>query len=466
MGLRSVADNKTGKSAAKNVSKTSSYLEKLVSETQVLQVEELLELYKAYDELVTDYVFRHLLFPYTRFARAWLKDQARDILAGSDRNRIVLTSRFRKATEAEFEELPEEEKARWSENVKPRHTTFLKKVFGMLHKYQDYHEVPLKEDVEELGVSRLVYDDLGSYFNALMGIYPSLVADWVAAKGDGDHEEVQRIDSYMRALENTVGVKREDAWFVSINTKQVYNRVEQIVREVTLAYSRLLFRHARSLTGVTNIDENFSAGYEGMIRAARNYDPLDGSAFTSHCQRWVWSAIIHRQKDSGVIKLPSTTWYQLKLHDSGQTELSSSRVSDLRVRQEMFYAGSTLPRTSSSEEDLEPPSYETAHVTSTDAQAVLGDSILHAQYVEEAYTEHNNSSVSRDLLDEVIFLLQEQDPSLIFPLLVWSLNYGIDVTLLARSLAPYMIPDHVIQEEKQRHQANKQKIENLQKQRK
>ncbi len=442
--------------------KTATYLEKLVSDTKVLQVEELLELYQVYDELVIDYVFRHLLFPYSQFARAWVRDQARDILAGSDRNRIVLTSRSRKATENAFEEKTRQEQKDWADTIKPKHTNFLGNLFSLLHKYQGYHEVPTKAEVDALGVSRLVYDDLGSYFNAVMGVYPALVADWVAARADGDHEEVVQIDAQLRVLEAETGIRRDDAWYVAVNVKAIYVRVEHMVREVTLAYSRLLYRYARSLAGVTSTQENFSSGYEGMIRAARNYDPLDGSAFTSHCQWWVRSAILQRQRESGVIKLPSTTWYQLSLHDRGQVELSTSRVSDLRERQEMFYAGwgNVIAKTGG-DEDVESVTYETIHVTSTDAQAVLGDSVVHAQGAVDSYEDDNNSAVSRQLLDDVIFLLHSCDPSLIFPVLVWSLNYGIDVTLLAQSLAPYMIPDEIIRKEKLRHQQNKQKIELL-----
>lgn len=448
-------------SKKKGAARSHTYLEKLVSQTKKFKVEDLLDLYAVYDELVVELVFRHLLFPYTRFAKTWLRDQARDLLAGTDRNRLILTSRYRKATEAEFEEMEAEQREEWADTIKPRHTRFLSAVFGLLHKYQELGQVPTKEEIDSLGVSRLVYDDMGAYFTALMNSYPAMVADYVAAMADGDHEEAAQIDCFMRALEAEVGIRRDDAWYVTVNVRSIYDQIEKMVQTVTMAYARLLFRFAHRLRGVTTTEENFSAGYEGMIRAARNYDPVDGSSFTAHCQWWVRSAVLQRQRQASVILLPTTTWYQLSLLQKGQIELSHDRVSDLKERAEMFYANSAnASKASQDSDDMEDLSFESIHVTSPDAQVVLGDSILHAQSVVEGYETRDTASVGRDLLDDVLSLLHNEDPSLIFPVLLWALNSGIDATMLAEVIAPMFLSSDDLENENQRHTETKARYTN------
>jgi len=446
----------SAKKKKKDVARSHTYLEKLVSQTKKFKVEDLLDLYEVYDELVVELVFRHLLFPYTRFAKTWLRDQARDLLAGTDRNRLILTSRYRKTTEAEFEDLPEGERSEWADTIKPRHTKFLSALFGLLRKHQTVGSVPSKEEIESLGISRLVYDDMGAYFISLMNSYPAMVADYVAAMADGDHEEAAEIDCFMRTLEAEVGIKRDDAWYVTVNVRSIYDQIEKMVQTVTMAYARLLFRFAHRLRGVTTTEENFSAGYEGMIRAARNYDPVDGSSFTAHCQWWVRSAVLQRQRQASVILLPTTTWYQLSLLQKGQIELSHDRVSDLKERAEMFYANSSNANRSSQDAD-EPDdfSFESIYVTSPDAQIVLGDSILHAQSVEEGYETRDTASVGRELLDDVLSLLHNEDPSLLFPVLLWALNSGIDSTMLAEVISPMFLSEDDLQREHNKHTETK-----------
>jgi DNA-directed RNA polymerase specialized sigma subunit len=449
--MASTNSNKTG--SKKSAAHSHTYLEKLVSKTKKFKVEDLLDLYGCYDSLVSGIVFRLLLFPYTRFARTWLRDQARDLLAGTDRNRLILTSRFRKSTEAGFEEESHENRSEWASTIKPRHTKFLSQVFHLLHKHDDIVSVPTQDEIESLGVSRLVYDDMGAYYSALMNSYPAMVADWCSAKAEGEHEECVQIDCFMRALEAEVGILRDDAWYVTVNVRSIYDQIEKMVQHVTMAYARLLFRFAHRLRGVTSTEENFSAGYEGMIRAARNYDPVDGSSFTAHCQWWVRSAVLQRQRQSSVISLPTTTWYQLSLLQKGQIELSHERVSDLRERAEMFYANSANANKATSDmEDVDEGSFESIMVTSPDAQAVLGDSILHAQAVEEAYEAHDAAVVGRELLEDVLSLLHDEDPSLIFPVLLWALNSGIDATMLAEVIGPMFLSEQDRLAEKTRHQ--------------
>lgn len=447
----------------KKPAQSHTYLEKLVSKTKKFKVDDLLDLYKVYDELVVDLVFRLLLFPYTRFARTWMRDQARDLLAGTDRNRLILTSRYRKTTEAEFEDADPDDRDQWAGTIKPRHTKFLSRVFGLLHKHDDMGSIPSSEEIAELGVSRLVYDDMGAYFTALMNSYPTMVADWCAAKAEGDHETASQIDCFMRTLEAEVGIHRDDAWYVTVNVRSIYDQIEKMVQHVTMAYARLLFRFAHRLRGVTTTEENFSAGYEGMIRAARNYDPVDGSSFTAHCQWWVRSAVLQRQRQSSVIALPTTTWYQLSLLQKGQIELSHERVSDLRERAEMFYANSANANKATQDmEDIDESSFESIMVTSPDAQVVLGDSILHAQAVEEGYEARDAAEVGRQLLSDVLLLLHDEDPSLIFPVLLWALNSGIDATMLAEVIAPMFLSEQEVLAEKARHQKVKSTYVNSQ----
>ena len=433
------------------------YLEKLVSQTKKFKVEDLLDLYGVYDDLVVNFAFRHLLFPYTRFAKTWVRDQARDLLAGTDRNRLILTSRRRKTAETDFDDMTASQRSDWADTVKPRHTQFLSAAFALLQKHPTTGTFPTVEEIEALGVSRLVYDDMGAYFIALMNSYPAMMSDYCAALADGDHEEAVKIDCFLRTLEAEVGIRREDAWYVVLNMRSIYDQIERMVQGVTMAYARLLFRFAHRLRGVTSTEENFSAGYEGMIRAARNYDPVDGASFTAHCQWWVRSAVLQRQRQASVILLPTTTWYQLSLLQKGQIELTNDRVSDLKERAEMFYANSANAKKSHETDDADDASFEGIHVTSSDAQVVLGDSILHAQSVVEGYETKDTAAVGRDLLDDAFSLLQNEDPSLIFPVLLWSLNSGIDATMLAEVIAPMLVSDTDLETEHQRHKNIKAK---------
>ena len=441
--------NKSAFKRSKNKSHT--YLEKMVSTTKKFKVDDLLDLYKVYDQLVVNHAFRLLLFPYTRFARTWVRDQVRDLLAGTDRNRLILTSRARKSTESGYDAAPEHQGA-WASNIKPRHTRFVASATRLLHKFDTSNVIPTEEEIADLGVSRLVYDDMATYFASLTNNYPAFLADWMSAKADGDIEECAQIDSVLKALEAEVGMHRDDAWYVVVNVRSTYDQIERMVQHVTMAYARLLFRFSHRLRGVTSTEENFSAGYEGMIRAARNYDPVDGSSFTAHCQWWVRSAVLQRQRQSSIIALPTTTWSQLSLLQRGQVELSSERVSDLRERAEMFYAHSAnASRATDGEEGAEDGSFESVYVTSPDAHIVLGDSLGHSQATEENHVSADLSATGRQLLEEATVVLHEEDPSLLFPVLLWALNSGIDAVMLADIISPMFVGERDRQVEKAKH---------------
>jgi hypothetical protein len=458
------AEKKKPSKRGKSRDKSQSYLEKMVSKTAKFKVEDLLDLYRIYDSLVTDVAFRLLLFPYTRFARVWLRDQVRDLLAGTDRNRLILTSRARKTTEADFANLPTDTKNRWSEHLKQKHTFFVRNVTRLLHTFDTTGSVPSEAEVQSLGLSRLVYDDMGTYYVAVMNNYPSLVAEWITAKAEGDDEECTRIDVELRLLEAETGVLRDDAWYVTVNLRAIYDQIDTMVNRVTMAYARLLFRFAHQLRGVTSTEENFSAGYEGMIRAARNYDPIDGASFTAHCQWWVRSAVLQRQRQSSIILLPTTTWYQLSLLQKGQGDLSDGRVSDLKERAEMFYASSTNANRTNADEDTSPEemsAFEGVRVTSPDAYAVLGDSLNAAQAVELGYESTNTNNVGRDRIEAAFELLDQEDLTLIFPVLLWALNSGIDGTMLAEVTSPTYLSEHERKNEYNRHQTVKSRIHRL-----
>jgi hypothetical protein len=440
------------KKKAKSKVKTATFLEGMISRTDKFKVDDLLDLYKVYDHVVVDHVFRLLLFPYTRFARTWLRDQARDLLAETDRNRLILTSRARKAAEAAFTEMEPDSKARWTKAVKQKHGHFIVRALRMLHSFDVKGSAPSIEAIRGLGVSRLVFDDIGTYYTALMNRYPHHVADWCAAKADGDVDGMLEAEANMQCLEAEVGIRRDDAWYVTTNTLGYYALVEKMVNTVTMAYSRLLFRFAHQLRGVTSTEENFSAGYEGLIRAAKNYDPTDGSSFTAHCAWWIRSAVLQRQRQASIISLPSSTWHQLSLLQRGQTELSGERVSDLKERAEMFYANSAnASRLAPDADDADDYSFESVRVTSPDAVAVMGDALGRSQRVEENYESANLTGIGRNVLEEVIRLLHVEDPSLLFPVLLWGLNSGIDATLLVETTAPLFLNEEHSKQEGERH---------------
>ena len=443
--------NKPRAKKGKSKNRSSTYLETLVSQTTKFKVEDLLDMYKIYDKLVVNHVFRLLLFPYARFARSWIRDQARDLLAGTDRNRLILTSRARKKHESAHSEISKNRREAWSSVVKPRHAGFLTQSFRLLHQFDTTGELPSEEDVADLGVSRLVYDDMATYFTSLMNSYPMMVADWVAAKADGDDDEAAKIDAYMKTLEAEVGILRDDAWYVTVNVRAAYDQIEKMVQSVTMAYARLLFRFAHRLRGVTSTEENFSAGYEGMIRAARNYDPVDGSSFTAHCQWWVRSAVLQRQRQSSIIALPTTTWYQLSLVQRGQVELSTARLADLKERAEMFYANSSNANRSADADDMDDLSFESVMVESPDAHLIMGDALTRTQRVWEVYEANDLAATGHESLEQAITLINEEDPTLLFPVLLWALNSGIDATLLASVVGPYFLDEESKQTEMVKH---------------
>lgn len=442
--------------------KSSSYLEKMISKTEKFKVEDLLDLYAVYERTVIDHVFRLILFPYVRMSRTWLLDQVRDLLAETDRNRLILTSRARKKADAahELRMLNSAERAQWSKVVKPRHSQFLRRATRMVHQFNVKGTTPSLDAIQELGVSRLIFDDMGAYTNALLNRYPNHVADWCSARAEGDVSGVLDAEARLRALEQEVGMRREYGWYVAVNLRGYYDLVEKLIHRVTMAYTRLLFRFAHQLRGVTSTEENFSAGYAGLIMAARNYDPVDGSSFTAHCQWWVRSAVLQKQRQSSVISLPSTTWYQLSLLQKGQVEMSGERVADLKERAEMFYANSAnAARLLQDSEDQDEYSFESVRVTSPDAVVVMGDALGRSQAVEENHEASNLGRVGREVLEEVSSVLHEEDPSLLFSVLLWAMNSGIDTTLLADVTAPLFLSKQAIEAEGNRHRSALARLE-------
>lgn len=457
-----VQPKRSAKKSQKKKGRTSSHLEKLVSKTQKLKVDELLDLYKVYDNIVVDLVFRLLLLPYTRFARTWLRDQVRDLLAGTDRNRLIMTSRARKTAEADYDALSPTDKAARSKTIKTKHQTFSVGVLRMLHKLDTTGAVPTVADLRSLGVSRLVFDDMGNYVYAVMNSYPGLVADWCSAKAAGDVEDLLEIEGQMRALELEIGIKRDVAWYVTLNLRSAYDQIDKMVQLICMGFSRLLFRFSHQLRGVTTTEENFSAGYEGLMRAARNYDPIDGSSFTAHCQWWVRSAVLQRQRQASIILLPNTTWYQLSLLQKGNTDLTSERVSDLKERAEMFYANSAnAARSLIDSDEGDDFSFESVRVTSPDAPLVMGDALTRSQATDDVYESANLQLVGGQVLEEIISLIYEEDPSLLFPVLLWAMNSGIDTTMLAEATAPLFLTETKTKDEQARHQNIKQHQQTL-----
>ena len=404
-----------------------SYLEGLVSQTNKFKVEDLLDLYRVYDTLVLDHVFCHLLYPHTRIARSWIRDQVRDLIAGTDRNRLILTSRARKASEEAYTGKPS--------LLKGKNQQFMDRALAFLRKTdkEDYTITP--DDLKSMGLSRLVCDDVGMYVLALMQNYPALVADYMNARLAGDVDEVVRLDAEMTAIEAEVGVSRDNAWYVAVNLRALYDSLHKQVQHVCLAYSRLLFRFAHQLRGVTTTEENFSAGYQGLVNAARNYDPSDGSSFTAHCAWWVKSAILTRQRQSSVIQLPTTTRHQLSWAEKNQNEVSAERISALRGRADMFFTGSSRGGRKDEDSGDEVQTYDATIISSPEAEVVLGSSYFRAQQAEEGYLSAVDASVIREAFSHIFTIIGDTDPALIFPYLLWALNAGIDASLLAEAVS-------------------------------
>ncbi len=399
-----------------------SYLEGLVSKTDKFKVEELLDLYAVYDHLVIDHVFCKLLYPYCKVARSWVLDQARDLIAGTDRNRLILTSRARKASEEKY--------SRSGGIVKPKNQDFVMQAILLSRKALMGDVAITPEDVKRLGLSRMVCDDVGLFVLALLRPYPELVTRYLQAKADGDSDLIVSLDAEMTAIEAEVGVHRDHAWYVAVNLRAIYDSLQRQVQHVCLAYTRLLFRFAHQLRGMTETDENFSAGYQGLVNAARNYDPSDGSSFTSHCAWWIKSAILTRQRQSSVIQVPTTTRNALTWAETHKDEVSGSRLSDLRGRADLYFTAARNRRDEDSDEVI---SYDATIISSPEAEVVLGSSVQHAQRAEEGYHEDTAHTNIRVALSDVFDMLSCTDPASLFPFLLWALNAGIDASLLAQA---------------------------------
>ena len=234
-------------------------------------------------------------------------------------------------------------------------------------------------------------------------------------------------------------------------------------QRLTFAVSGSTLTVTQESNGAVSTGTINSAGLFQVSGASRTYEgKIDGASFTAHCQWWVRSAVLQRQRQSSIILLPTTTWYQLSLLQKGQGDLSEGRVSDLKERAEMFYASSTNANRAGTDDDTSPEemsAFEGVHVTSPDAYAVLGDSLYAAQAVETGYENADTSAVGRDRIEAAFELLDQEDPTLIFPVLLWALNSGIDSTMLAEVTSPTYLSEHERKIEYLRHQTVKSRLQ-------
>lgn len=405
------------------------YLEAHIARTDKLKIPDLLEIYSIYDALVIDYVFQHLLLPYTRFARDWLVDQARDVYAGTDRNRLIMTARSRKAREATFDAMPSQDRnARWGTGVKSKYLEMITQTVSVVDSLP-YGETISSEELRGLGFTRLVCDDAGLFVSSLAARYPEHMAEWCSAYSVGDLEAAQVVEEQMRGLEAEIGIRRQEAWYVFVNTIATFDQIEELITYVCNSYTRLLFRFAHGLRGVTSVEENFSTGYEGLVRAARNYDPADGSAFVAHSQWWIRSAILQRQRQTSVISLPTTTWYQLNQISRGEGGFTAEKVGQIKERAEMFYAHSQNGLAYDIGEEDADGDYSSMLIPHPDAHIVLGDGLTRAQDMEamELAPDHALSSS----LEEIAEICAQVAPGALMAVVAWGLREGIDAFLLA-----------------------------------
>ena len=405
-----------------------SYLESIVSRTKKFTVPELLDLYAVYDDLIVRYVFCGLLYPHTRFGKAWFADQVRDLVAGTDRNRLILTSRARKFSE-------EESTVVNTSQVKPKSVAFVAGAVALLPALHKETVEMTPETIRSLGVSRLVLDDLGLYAATLLEPYPMLMAEYTQALCTGDHLAALELNARLVAIEEEVGVPRQKAWYVAISIRALYDQLAKMIQRVSLAYARLLYRFSYQYRGLTSTEENFSAGYQGLVNAVRNYDPRDGSSFTSHCQWWVRSSVLQRQRQSSVIQLPTTTWHQLSRAERSD-DVSDDRKSTLQERAALFYTSTAKNKQSDDDNDV----YDAygVVVTSPEAEVVLGSSLRRTQESTEIWHEQESDSDIRALLVDAMTIVAETDVASLFPFLLYCFNAGIDTSLLAdvMSVAP------------------------------
>ncbi len=78
----------------------------------------------------------------------------------------------------------------------------------------------------------------------------------------------------------------------------------------------------------------------------------------------------------------------------------------------------------------------------------MGDALARSQATQEMYEAKDTAAVGHALIEDACRLLHEEDPSLLFPVLLWALNSGTDATLLAEVISPRFLDEQTLKTEK------------------
>jgi DNA-directed RNA polymerase sigma subunit (sigma70/sigma32) len=414
-----------------------SFLQKLISTTKVFKVEHLVDAYDTYTDLIINCAFRHVLHPYTRFGRDWLFEQNRDVLAGTDRHRLILTH---------------QERALYGKELSTVSTAKIRKYYDnfIVNTFDYTSNKAFLEAEDTKPVSRQVFDEACNYAADLLCWYPQHTADLMVSILEGDYAGIRFHDHKLRNMEAEIGMRREEGMYVATNLYSTCQQATELMQVIVMSYSRLMYRMSNSYKGATTPEENFSSGYEGMVRAALCYDPRNGTALTKHATNWVQSSIVQRQRQASMIRLTPATWQLISKLNRGL--LSPEKEAEVRETYELFYASSSNANKASLSDvdDSDGYTYDNIHVTSTSASYVMGDSVKYSQNMEDIVREENMHTSTVNTLNEAVSMVIQEDPALTYSLLCWAEHSGIDLSLVAETVSAFWVGETQIKIEREK----------------
>jgi DNA-directed RNA polymerase sigma subunit (sigma70/sigma32) len=406
-------------------------------------------IYKNYERMLLDDVFSKYLIPFTRFGVSYLNATVREVLSGTDRNRIIFKAKERKQKEAEFNKLPRKQKEDWTKLLRSKYILCVKRAVDVLR------EITLQskadgEALRSLLLSRKIFDDGLEEFSKKSRCYLQFAIENAAARVDGDHFKLEAFDRAMREIEQELGVSRDCMWYVAINVHRLRNEIKTLTAGLTASYTRLLFKMASTYVGVTTVDENFSAGTGGLMRAVKNFDANERSTLANHAKWWIRSSIIYQQKRSSLINVPTNMWYRLgkleKDKNKGENDANRDYRSKLKAQAALWQMTSIDTAYDSSETQDSHNFIETLNVSDvSDAEHFLGDSAKQQDWYKVHEQEMDDGRIS----EKVSSLMKHVDYGNVFNVVLWMLNKGTDANFVAGMFSD-SIPQSAVEKERER----------------
>lgn len=431
------------------LSRSAESLSREVALTTKMSKEEFYQLFTVYDDIIVRRVYHEILLPHTRFARRYLASQINSILSLTDHNRTIVRRVVSAENEERFSALSATAKKKWSPSIKPKHSFSLLSALSVLRKLEEGSRVAI-EELEGVGVARHVYEYAIVEFLEITRDYPRLVLRNALARVRGDSYLLMKTDEDMQKIERAVGGCRDTLWWAVVQTRLEYSDVTKIIDRVTSGYSRLLMKMAHRIKGKTSLEENFSAGADGLKLAAVNYDLQAGASFSTYAPWWIQNNIKANQKRTSVVSIPYSTWYALsqvekEIAKTGthKGKFTDSYVENLRRRAAAQHTVSLdVPVEEAARDEHAVTTIESLRLSTVDADYgdVVSD-VIPDEELENAYERFTHTDTLRKGLKVL-------DETSLFAVVTWMLNSGIDTNLIARIFADKLLGEEEIEEEK------------------